>query len=622
LLVTDISLAPIYTVSRDISNTFVTNPTWSKGTAIVSTGVGGSGYTETGFILLDAISNYSPFIDISLRNSEIYNDYTTKVRIGNLEGITDSLYGVLTGYGLYSDNVYLRGKLYAPDIKTAITGSRAEMGTECFIIYDANGCQVFNINYSGINAGDVTIGDLQSPYMLWDNSLDKLTIKSSNNGNSFELSNGSIIANTLTLKDPLNEDVYSYLTAGQWYFHDELGATPYVKRLLAGEVTTGATVCLSGWKGQPYVQLGIKDLAAYDPNYSVNCQKWCVYVSNLVCYYNSSIDYGWCFEAHATLYKSAGEYAEETKDVAIDTSVYTHNDACWTKVRNRFLLWCFNCASSTCYGYGYLSYRIKYKCCCAGCSWTCCDYTYTQSHDSTSGLKTCADVCQDICFPSTGCWELQLNCLSLTWCLSVLSAVVTCCCCRTVQCCTGGYCCCWGSDRGNGTYETHSMSDCVLFTGTNPSNVYCAYLCYSSNTCLYNMSGDAPSSWECLYSCYSSCIGSCSIKNILYWTTYCAWRTTPYFCCDNYCACIPLTAACDYTCICRFFQVYTYKFYTPWCFGSMDTSEGMYLIQCYCTVPDCSVCEYERLWSIKDYSSTQTVLDPNGVLNYLAIGYL
>ena len=622
LLVTDISNAPTYTVTRDVSNTFTTNPTWSKGTAIVSTGVGGSGFTETGFILLDAISNYSPFIDINLRESEVYDDVTTKVRLGNLAGITDDLYGTLSGYGLYSDNVYLKGKLYAPDIKTAISGSRAEIGTECFIIYDANGCQVFNINYSGINAGDVTIGDLQSQYLLWDNSLDKLTIKSSNNGNSFELSDGSIIANILTLKDPLNEEVYSYLTAGQWYFHNELGSTPYVKRLIAGEVTTGATVCLSGWKGQPYIQLGIKDLAAYDPNYSVNCQKWCVYYNNLECYCNSDGSYGWCFEAHATLYKSAGEYAEETKDVAIDTSVYTHNDACWTKVRNRFLLWCFTSESSTCYGYGILCYRIKYKCCDAGCAWTCCDYSYTQPHDSTTGLKTCNDICQDICFPSTGCWELQLNCLSLTWCLTNLTNITCCCCCRTVNCCSSqAYYSGWM--YASVLYTCYSCNY-VTFTGYSPSNVYCAYLCYSSCV-LFHGSGqytqidrDNPIHVHC----FCATLGNNNIENRCYNFGY--WFSGTHECSYILCSCVNLIAAYDYTCLCL---------YRGWCvqlygsgsgntFFSSDIIYGMYLIQCYCSIPGNTVCEYERLWSIKDYSSTQTVLDPNGVLNYLAIGYL
>jgi len=251
----------------------------------------------------------------------------------------------------------------------------------------------------------------------------------------FEVKDGCVTARTMKLVDPSCDCCYSYLSAGQWYFHDELGnSNPYVKRLCAGEVNTGDTVCLFGWKEQPYLQLGIKDLAAYDPNYAVNCQKWCVYYSNLCCYCNAPDDYGWCFTAHATLYKSAGEYAECVEDTTFGTSVYTHSDACWTRVRNRFLLWCFNCACSTCYGYGTICYRIKYKCCEAGCTWTCCDYSYTQPHDSTVTLKTCYDECRNICFPSTGCWEIQVECLSLGWSLTTLNGLSYGCCCRTIGC--------------------------------------------------------------------------------------------------------------------------------------------------------------------------------------------
>jgi hypothetical protein len=624
-LVTNITNAPTYTVTRDISNVFTTNPTWSRGTAIVSTGVGGSGYTETGFILLDAISNNSPFIDISLREGEGFDDVVTKARLGNLAGITDSLYGTLSGYGLYSDNVYLKGKLYAPDIRTALTGSRAEMNTCCFTIYDTLGDQVFDIKYSGGSAGDLTIGDLQSQYIFWNNSLDKLEIKSVSDGSCFELSNGNIIANSITLKDPLCECCYSYLNSGQWYFHDELGnSTPYVKRLCAGEVNTGVTVCLSGWRGQPYVQIGIKDLAAYDPNYSVNCQKWCVYYDNLECYCNSDGSYGWCFDAHATLYKAAGVYDEVNKDVAIDTSVYTHSDAYWTTVRDRFLLWCFTCASSTCYGYGILCYQIKYKCCCAGCAWTCCSYSYTQPHDSTVNLKTCYDICQNVCFGGGGTWELQLNCLCLTWCLSTLSAVTTCCCSRNICCCIDNRL--WDNTSPGGIYYSGTqqiISCCAVLSGTKPDNVYCTYLCYCATMDLMTCVRSLPEQWyQCAlgYICFQGC-------NLLTGSLICNYKLDLVFCYtgnQNCYQCIDFTA-CN-ACLFDYIYMYTCAItctHQGICVVAQNTACicAVNLTHCYCIVPSNCTCDYERLWSLKDYSETQTVLDPSGVLNYLAIGY-
>ena len=62
-------------------------------------------------ILLEAGANYSPYIDIYDDNSDLS---MPKVRLGNLSGITDPLLGgQLSGYGLYSENVYLRGTIIA-----------------------------------------------------------------------------------------------------------------------------------------------------------------------------------------------------------------------------------------------------------------------------------------------------------------------------------------------------------------------------------------------------------------------------------------------------------------------------------------------------------------------------
>lgn len=59
-----------------------------------------------GAIYLTASDSNAPNIDV------IYNE-AIKVRMGKLNGITDSTYGALTGYGLYADNVYLKGKIVA-----------------------------------------------------------------------------------------------------------------------------------------------------------------------------------------------------------------------------------------------------------------------------------------------------------------------------------------------------------------------------------------------------------------------------------------------------------------------------------------------------------------------------
>mgnify|MGYP007032568109 CR=1 FL=1 len=69
-----------------------------------------------GSLLLDASSEYSPFMDV-YDGVATWNDFQhpskLKVRMGKLGGITDPLYGVLQGYGLYSNNVYLTGGINA-----------------------------------------------------------------------------------------------------------------------------------------------------------------------------------------------------------------------------------------------------------------------------------------------------------------------------------------------------------------------------------------------------------------------------------------------------------------------------------------------------------------------------
>lgn len=78
-----------------------------------------------GFILLDASSEFSPFIDI-------YDDITTwagfmsasklKARSGKLSGVTSTNFGQLSGHGYWSNRVYLEGNCYVAGNLWAFTG--------------------------------------------------------------------------------------------------------------------------------------------------------------------------------------------------------------------------------------------------------------------------------------------------------------------------------------------------------------------------------------------------------------------------------------------------------------------------------------------------------------------
>ena len=140
LQVTNVGAAPQYTVTRDLAGDYGANanPIWTKGTAVVSTGVASGGY-----IVLDAISADSPYMDVVLRNSAAYADVTTKVRVGNLDGITDADFGIApSGFGLYTDNVYLKGSI----VTSAGAGKRITINefegaafNNAMIFYDAVG---------------------------------------------------------------------------------------------------------------------------------------------------------------------------------------------------------------------------------------------------------------------------------------------------------------------------------------------------------------------------------------------------------------------------------------------------------------------------------------------------
>jgi len=113
MLVTDASGAPTYVVTRDLAAAYSTNsaPAWTEGNSVVSMGVGTG--TKTGFILLDATSTNSPYIDIYGRNSNTYSDYTLHGRYGWLKGIVDADVGLNNDdqWGLYSDNAYIKGAI-------------------------------------------------------------------------------------------------------------------------------------------------------------------------------------------------------------------------------------------------------------------------------------------------------------------------------------------------------------------------------------------------------------------------------------------------------------------------------------------------------------------------------
>jgi hypothetical protein len=107
-----------YTINRDKGNQYSSNnnPEWKKGSTIVNYGQSGSGG-----LFMTSSEDDSPYLDILTHSGSPWSTISTKVRLGNLEGITDGDFGgSLSGYGLYADNVYLKGKMI-------ITGGNASV---------------------------------------------------------------------------------------------------------------------------------------------------------------------------------------------------------------------------------------------------------------------------------------------------------------------------------------------------------------------------------------------------------------------------------------------------------------------------------------------------------------
>lgn len=77
-----------------------------------------SNTTRQGVVYLTSDDDNAPFIDI-VDGVASHAQWNTagkiRARLGRLDGITDAQWGTLSGYGLWSDNVYLTGSIYARD---------------------------------------------------------------------------------------------------------------------------------------------------------------------------------------------------------------------------------------------------------------------------------------------------------------------------------------------------------------------------------------------------------------------------------------------------------------------------------------------------------------------------
>lgn len=116
--------------------------------------------TRQGALYLTADDSNAPFMDI-VDGITSHADWNTagkiKVRVGKLTGITDSDFGgTLEGYGLYGNNVYLRGQIM-------VTGGNAATTTDLAGKIDTGGAAAdVNSNTTTIDGGRITTNSIEA----------------------------------------------------------------------------------------------------------------------------------------------------------------------------------------------------------------------------------------------------------------------------------------------------------------------------------------------------------------------------------------------------------------------------------------------------------------------------
>jgi hypothetical protein len=178
-----------------------------------------SNTSRQGAVYITSNDNDAPYIDVM--DGVTSDDFTgkTKVRLGKLDGITDSELGNLTGYGLYSQNVFLKGKIVANSGKIAnwnIEGNYIWGGTGYYNGSTTKGLDLYSDGgYSRVIA--YKGGDYVNLYYSTDSDWGILGRKGSSN--YFQLGSTNQIAGwtftSTSLKSPITASGgYSLINAG------------------------------------------------------------------------------------------------------------------------------------------------------------------------------------------------------------------------------------------------------------------------------------------------------------------------------------------------------------------------------------------------------------------------
>jgi len=481
------------------------------------------------------------------------------------------------------------------------------------------------------------------------------TIKTSDELHRLEMTNAGLFAyneagvNTVKLEQgqmclisAVCSDFYSYLDHGSLKFRHPYGEVPYLKRLCSGDAVTGSTVTLCQWYEQPQVTVSIKRLTTYDVANCVDSQEVCVYADNTRFYDNGAGDFGWRFDIHAELKLSGGVRDECFYDTAFNFVQTTLGATCSVLVKEQFLLFRHG-ASPENYCYGHSCFEVRYRV--QGCAvWCSCEYEYIQPFTTPTELETVGTICQTVGFGCSDTWEITMHENSFTWIDSgVVSGEYCCCLCQCyypVDCSYGmsfsdTYTIGIGDGGGVSTKYINTICQClfdyiVALGSWNETEypVYCSCVNYSSNMHIRG----------------NTCSGSFSVSTVGQYGGaksicapwgggYCFYQMTLYG--GNWQNClIPSVTFSSNSCLHTgpIIGINGDSASATHCYEGTTVDRTICYKQCcvccclcefyyYTWVGASACCNYKKFHSMQEIKGTSCVVDPNGVLNYLAMAY-
>ena len=563
---------------------------------------------------LSAVSRYVSAFDGSTGKITLTVDAGGTPSAGDTLVINDVLYIKICGIDSFGEGAK------SSSLQIIFTSITADMLGDKVV--NARNMNVGCLSAISANMGCVTAGVMQGATIQTGSGGQRLFMNGSGIygydaacNNTLTINNdGSICATNIKLQDPACTCNYSFLSAGALKFHDACGDVPYVKRIASGSIATGGTVCLAGWTTVPQVLVSIKALNSYNSACSAQCQQWCVYADNPVCYTGAS--YGYCFTVHAALSLAVGQGSPVAKAVAFDVSACTATCVCSTDVCLCFQSWCNNAAPSNFY-YGTICYAICYRkvgdpSYCAYC------YSYVQAHASQAQMQCTCGVVKTIAFPCMAQWEILAHQVSATYTDSGICATTSVTCCSSV--CQSATPCC-GS--GNYCLTCAHCCCCDYFRGWVFCCCYPQTLCFPGYSCswtLYNTISGASACFCATVEGYD-CQYMITQEQVLFgsWQPY---HCSNWGCCHQWADCCSGSNSPDYFKLCVA-QCTSYAWACE-CITWNFCVWGGYRCLYFCCIQNNGACCCVGCHCIQSFTDTYgcyCVLDPNGQLNWMAIAY-